>query len=117
SHYLLLLKCCCVESTAYLHGIHLDAFIMHCAVALFFLVILRRPIRTLFPYTTLFRSRRHQGGENEQSGRQPSSCDSESYRGFLRSEEHTSELQSRVDLVGGLQLGEINQAECHSVES
>src|SRR2546428_9737493 len=88
--------------------------------------MIRRPPRsTLFPYTTLFRSRgppgarverlqqqregdpdeRHQPGRNEDQrhgGRQRA-------RGHqrvmdLRSEEHTSELQSRSDLVCRLLL-------------
>src|ERR1043165_10151533 len=53
----------------------------------FFLMIRRPPRSTLFPYTTLFRSalwRRHGCGE-----RRPRP------RGDRRSEEHTSELQSR----------------------
>src|SRR5208283_6192171 len=63
----------------------------------FFLMIRRPPRSTLFPYTTLFRS--------------PSStpfCLSGSsgvYSStFLRSEEHTSELQSHHDLVCRLLL-------------
>src|SRR6266496_4898837 len=66
-------------------------------VFFFFLMIRRPPRSTLFPYTTLFRSwlyhalradvsrRLHRGGEP-------------------RSEEHTSELQSRRDLVCRLLL-------------
>src|SRR5438105_7212107 len=72
--------------------------------------MIRRPPRsTLFPYTTLFRSMaepvgdsetplppdEHDGGRDVRRGRaQP----------FVRSEEHTSELQSRVDLVCRLLL-------------
>src|SRR5438105_11412586 len=82
----------------------------------FFFFLLRRPPRsTLFPYTTLFRSRRsrldasaaaaadcgfgrraacaHFGGPARRP--KPQSA---------RSEEHTSELQSRVDLVCRLLL-------------
>src|SRR3712207_7485241 len=92
---------------------------------LFFLMIRRPPRSTLFPYTTLFRSRpggaggprrkdpeasrrshnrRHQGPEQEAGGhgaldRGPARADA---RG--RSEEHTSELQSRQYLVCRLLL-------------
>src|SRR5574342_839735 len=66
---------------------------------LFFFLMIRRPPRsTLFPYTTLFRSRaRHQSPHQDQHE-------------FLhqsrrrRSEEHTSELQSPPDLVCRLLL-------------
>src|SRR6266403_5090278 len=62
----------------------------------FFLMIRRPPRSTLFPYTTLFRSVRcrlcsPKGG--------PTSCPATD-----RSEEHTSELQSRRDLVCRLLL-------------
>src|SRR5438105_5533596 len=67
--------------------------------------MIRRPPRsTLFPYTTLFRSRslsRHPGEMAEaaaQIRRGPF------WEGADRSEEHTSELQSRVDLVCRLLL-------------
>src|SRR5690242_21563997 len=66
----------------------------------FFLIIRRPPRSTLFPYTTLFRSRRECS---------PSSCRSQECRApldreGLRSEEHTSELQSHVNLVCRLLL-------------
>src|SRR5438105_5348902 len=78
--------------------------------------MIRRPPRsTLFPYTTLFRSAPDQRREERRaiSGRARGSrgsglrefCDRR--RGGLqnsRSEEHTSELQSRVDLVCRLLL-------------
>src|SRR5438105_6950528 len=66
----------------------------------------RPPRSTLFPYTTLFRSsrgrcaasrrRRPRGRVRAGTGRSP------------RSEEHTSELQSRVDLVCRLLLEKKN---------
>src|SRR2546429_6450317 len=68
--------------------------------------MIRRPPRsTLFPYTTLFRSDRvrHDGEEagnaevREHLGKRPGA-------GPLRSEEHTSELQSRLHLVCRLLL-------------
>src|ERR1041385_9309859 len=64
----------------------------------FFLMIRRPPRSTLFPYTTLFRSDR----DFMQDRRKPrSSLRSARSR---RSEEHTSELQSRLHLVCRLLL-------------
>src|SRR3546814_13710839 len=66
-----------------------------CSLTSFFFLMIRRPPRstrtdTLFPYTTLFRSRPHLGGSRQRgggpAGRVP--------RDRRRSEEHTSELQS-----------------------
>src|SRR6266705_6006854 len=62
----------------------------------FFLMIRRPPRSTLFPYTTLFRSRR---GPSP-SGVPPPGPDP----ARPRSEEHTSELQSPYDLVCRLLL-------------
>src|SRR5215217_8858527 len=62
----------------------------------FFLMIRRPPRSTLFPYTTLFRSRaapHHPGGTRRRPVGRP-----------RRSEEHTSELQSRQYLVCRLLL-------------
>src|SRR6266536_396951 len=65
----------------------------------FFLMIRRPPRSTLFPYTTLFRSRRRPCTNRQRSGWWwPHRS------GRVRSEEHTSELQSRVDLVCRLLL-------------
>src|SRR3989442_7571293 len=67
--------------------------------------MIRRPPRsTLFPYTTLFRS--HAATTSSSSGRRPGSfCHSSSVmNGTTRSEEHTSELQSRPHLVCRLLL-------------
>src|SRR5207249_11995997 len=77
----------------------------------FFLLIRRPPRSTLFPYTTLFRSDPYVAAEAllahhparyvrvieglRAEGEQPT---------FVRSEEHTSELQSRFDLVCRLLL-------------
>src|SRR2546421_2367195 len=82
--------------------------------------MIRRPPRsTLFPYTTLFRSQAEDGIRDlivtgvqtcalpidRKSTRLNSSHDQISYAVFcLRSEEHTSELQSRSDLVCRLLL-------------
>src|SRR5438105_12150110 len=70
----------------------------------FFLMIRPPPRSTLFPYTTLFRSiletaRREQADFIGLSGLITPSLDE-----MVRSEEHTSELQSRVDLVCRLLL-------------
>src|SRR2546429_5871387 len=87
-------------------------------LSLFFFLMIRRPPRsTLFPYTTLFRSAEDPGkgrgsmrpeaehpriredpGEHRRR-RQPAWI-----RGCSRSEEHTSELQSRLHLVCRLLL-------------
>src|SRR2546430_10419985 len=65
----------------------------------FFLMIRRPPRSTLFPYTTLFRSGQPAGS---------SVSDPEANRvernQFIRSEEHTSELQSQSNLVCRLLL-------------
>src|SRR5438132_4447886 len=81
----------------------------------------RRPPRsTLFPYTTLFRSRGGRGGGGDRGRRGgalrhgdradprgPSRGDY--FRSGVRSEEHTSELQSHSDLVCRLLLEKKNQ--------
>src|SRR6266496_5726495 len=63
----------------------------------FFLMIRRPPRSTLFPYTTLFRSICRRFGFSGV----PSLT---TYQSANRSEEHTSELQSRRDLVCRLLL-------------
>src|SRR6266704_5211086 len=71
---------------------------------LFFFLMIRRPPRsTLFPYTTLFRSPPTRPAAWRCS-RGSWSCP----RG-ARSEEHTSELQSRFDLVCRLLLEKKNE--------
>src|SRR3712207_9578879 len=87
-----------------------------------FLMIRRPPRSTLFPYTTLFRSHRFEvsdvlrQGTNDlrvefdsalrvgQERAQAYLGDGTSERGRQRSEEHTSELQSRQYLVCSLLL-------------
>src|SRR5438105_11845126 len=86
------------------------------AYVFFFLLIPRQPRSTLFPYTTLFRSTKiavatqdlhrigrdpHRGVRREQLGHRRTAADAGK---APRSEEHTSELQSRVDLVCRLLL-------------
>src|SRR2546425_8959431 len=73
--------------------------------------MIRRPPRsTLFPYTTLFRSRREpleQRGRGERGVAVPGIVSDGADHGFLhrlRSEEHTSELQSLAYLVCRLLL-------------
>src|SRR5258707_12153045 len=71
----------------------------------FFLMIRRPPRSTLFPYTTLFRSRhrRERGPPGTSEGEKSREFTREFSR-FFRSEEHTSELQSRQYLVCRLLL-------------
>src|SRR3712207_7652820 len=93
---------------------------------LFFFLMIRRPPRsTLFPYTTLFRS--HHRGAGDNSSRRPDAVRNGVFGAFApidglthttedehvvvhrqaeqdRSEEHTSELQSRQYLVCRLLL-------------
>src|SRR5438105_6226821 len=73
--------------------------------------MIRRPPRsTLFPYTTLFRSAppkhqlRPQRGAVRRAGAVGGPALPDGLPVELRSEEHTSELQSRVDLVCRLLL-------------
>src|SRR3712207_7952761 len=81
-------------------------------VSFFFLMIRRPPRSTLFPYTTLFRSdgeddvgRGDHDEDREQRRGHPSTVASHEDTGTLvRSEEHTSELQSRQYLVCRLLL-------------
>src|SRR6266498_5274511 len=68
-----------------------------CLFSFFFFLMIRRPPRsTLFPYTTLFRSRPPPPARSGRSG--PTAMPR------ARSEEHTSELQSRPHLVCRLLL-------------
>src|SRR5215813_15060880 len=68
-----------------------------CHIFFFFLMIRRPPRSTLFPYTTLFRARATPAAKPATSAHR---------RGYqcARSEEHTSELQSRPHLVCRLLL-------------
>src|SRR5260370_5917139 len=75
----------------------------------FFLMIRRPPRSTLFPYTTLFRSRDRSRSQNGQQARESRRHRlpgrSKGPDGFARrSEEHTSELQSHLNLVCRLLL-------------
>src|SRR5438034_9772170 len=75
------------------------------ASPLFFFLMIRRPPRsTLFPYTTLFRSR-DVGAVMEAGAADHRPQAHRARRAFFRrSEEHTSELQSHSDLVCRLLL-------------
>src|SRR5690349_23727961 len=66
-------------------------------------MILRPPRSTLFPYTTLFRSLRARAGRSRGGARGAGRRHVE-ILALQRSEEHTSELQSRRDLVCRLLL-------------
>src|SRR5438105_9506688 len=74
-------------------------------------MIRRPPGSTLFPYTTLFRSlsRRRRDPGTRRGARQ-----TRGRRRGSRSEEHTSELQSRVDLVCRLLLEKKNEPKTHA---
>src|SRR2546429_7198116 len=74
---------------------------IRCLLFFFFLMIRRPPRSTLFPYTTLFRSR-ELGARNILHGSVRRY--GERLRIGTRSEEHTSELQSRLHLVCRLLL-------------
>src|SRR2546422_2113188 len=89
----------------------------------FFLMIRRPPRSTLFPYTTLFRSSRLHQQERSWCNRAPlettggirrkrpqTFCEPGSHRS--RSEEHTSELQSRLHLVCRLLLEKKKNRSC-----
>src|SRR5260221_3107695 len=67
--------------------------------------MIRRPPRsTLFPYTTLFRSAHFFKKICKKSSTAPTNSLWSAKNNFLRSEEHTSELQSHSDLVCRLLL-------------
>src|SRR2546426_2425034 len=70
----------------------------------FFLMIRRPPRSTLFPYTTLFRSGRVGGREAGAELRERRRRETELHLDEVRSEEHTSELQSPCNLVCRLLL-------------
>src|SRR5207249_9408414 len=101
-------------------------------LSVFFAILRRAPTSALFPYTTLFRSRSGRNlssfdGRNRSAPRSPSRNRSVHRPALLsprryyyahlhrrlallrRSEEHTSELQSRFDLVCRLLLEKKNK--------
>src|SRR2546430_4471569 len=81
------------------------------SIYLFFFLMIRRPPRsTLFPYTTLFRSRTVAGNRRARRTRRDAAPGGgpggapELPGAHVRSEEHTSELQSQSNLVCRLLL-------------
>src|SRR5260370_29003979 len=89
----------------------LGSCVQLCSQLFFFLMIRRPPRSTLFPYTTLFRSQRVSGVRTAHVFR---SVDAKARGGqdrverLPRSEEHTSELQSHLNLVCRLLLEKKN---------
>src|SRR6185369_17596449 len=76
----------------------LEIFLFLLFFVFFFLMIRRPPRSTLFPYTTLFRSRLARTPQDSARLELPGRPDQ------TRSEEHTSELQSHLKLVCRLLL-------------
>src|SRR5690349_22710693 len=92
---------CCGQVVALVEDLDLSGRKREALRFVFFFLMIRRPPRsTLFPYTTLFRSPRIS------SSRAPSKTGVAVFVPGVasRSEEHTSELQSRRDLVCRLLL-------------
>src|SRR5258707_15413350 len=92
-------------------SIHITAFTSYilcrgiALLSFFFLMIRRPPRSTLFPYTTLFRSpARMPSASTPWSAVNPVVATAPASRTRSRSEEHTSELQSRQYLVCRLLL-------------
>src|ERR1022692_5196845 len=82
-----------------------------CLLFFFFFLMIRRPPRsTLFPYTTLFRSRTRPTFRDWQWEQSQSEA-------FPRSEEHTSELQSPCNLVCRLLLEKKNNNNTNKAEA
>src|SRR2546426_2149309 len=103
-----------------------DLFVLcfvRCLYLLFFFLMIRRPPRsTLFPYTTLFRSRfrrRRSFLPQEVPRGHFSTSGSGGYARIwpLRSEEHTSELQSPCNLVCRLLLEKKKKRSSHHCSS
>src|SRR5689334_23595183 len=103
---------------------------------LFFIMLRRPPRSTLFPYTTLFRSkaarnslsygafvvwalkRTHEGRDRNMTLSRSSLLALTVSTALIRSEEHTSELQSQFHLVCRLLLEKkklTRQVDCHVV--
>src|SRR5262249_61219109 len=73
-------------------------------VTFFFLIIRRPPRSTLFPYTTLFRSISRSGSTQRRPRWPGAPVQTAAACSTIRSEEHTSELQSLTNLVCRLLL-------------
>src|SRR5205809_8148851 len=90
--------------SCYIFGVKFQPIFLFIEVSVFiffFLMIRRPPISTLFPYTTLFRSPSIASAEPSEPIEHH---DWLKARFMSRSEEHTSELQSRLHLVCRLLL-------------
>src|SRR5438874_8352769 len=82
-------------------------------ILIFFFLMIRRPPRsTLFPYTTLFRSLARPDCALTRFTGQSAALRRRRWLFDARSEEHTSELQSRRDLVCRLLLEKKKKQEC-----
>src|SRR5438105_10087991 len=77
-------------------------------ICFFFAITRRLPSSTLFPYTTLFRSSSRAAPPKLKPTQTPPCPVRREPLVDVRSEEHTSELQSRVDLVCRLLLEKKN---------
>src|SRR5438876_10343313 len=91
-----------VTNKYYVAQIYFSFYVLLFFCFFFFLMIRRPPRSTLFPYTTLFRSRSATVIRWSRSACR--STRSKPCWGDSRSEEHTSELQSPVHLVCRLLL-------------
>src|SRR5438477_10271802 len=85
---------------------HFITYLSFFLIYFFFFLMIRRPPRsTLFPYTTLFRSPHAHARAREDLAQVDARQTAETTGGNdMRSEEHTSELQSHVNLVCRLLL-------------
>src|SRR6266513_4939467 len=85
--------------------------------SLFFFLMIRRPPRsTLFPYTTLFRPAADRGTLRvRRAPTRPVAARRPRRLAARRSEEHTSELQSRFDLVCRLLLEKKKKTQCRCI--
>src|SRR5438034_8031963 len=81
-----------------------DRTLFDCYLFFFFLMLRRPPRSTLFPYTTLFRSLTPQDSALHALNRLAYGPRPGDVPQAVRSEEHTSELQSHSDLVCRLLL-------------
>src|SRR5688572_33055937 len=98
-------------------GIYTLYYVYSFSSVLFFFLMIRRPPRsTLFPYTTLFRSHFAAGmwamWRTHDTFEEGSTVDANGIP-VLRSEEHTSELQSQSNLVCRLLLEKKKKTNIH----
>src|SRR5438046_10301668 len=92
-----------LSSSALTSVLSLYSCCIHRPLFFFFLMIRRPPRSTLFPYTTLFRSRRRALFTRARGGATRVGLRAGGWAS-TRSEEHTSELQSLTNLVCRLLL-------------